>query len=114
MCKYDNKDLAASFFYSENQTRRKEEKRVKKYEYKTKMTCSYKIDISYDEKTHEIIEVNFFGGCPGNTTGVSKLVKGRSLEEVAELLKGIPCRSKPTSCPDQLACACEEILASLN
>lgn len=87
---------------------------MKKYEYKTKMTCSSKIDISYDEKTHEILKVAFTGGCPGNTTGVSKLVEGRSLEEVISKLKGIPCRSKPTSCPDQLACACEEILASLN
>ncbi len=47
----------------------------------------------------------------GNTIGVSKLVKGKKLDEVIELLKGIPCGARRTSCPDQLAIALEEIKA---
>lgn len=47
--------------------------------------------------------VRFTGGCAGNTQGVAALVKGRPVEEVISLLKGIDCRGKGTSCPDQLA-----------
>lgn len=47
--------------------------------------------------------VRFTGGCAGNTQGVAALVKGRPVEEVVSLLKGIDCRGKGTSCPDQLA-----------
>ena len=80
------------------------------YIYKTKGTCSSQIDIDYDPSSHIVNEVKFTRGCPGNTLGVSILVKGKTLEEVISLLKGVKCGYKPTSCPDQLATACEEIL----
>lgn len=51
--------------------------------------------------------VQFTGGCAGNTQGVAALVKGRPVEEVIGLLRGIDCRGKGTSCPDQLARALE-------
>lgn len=51
--------------------------------------------------------VQFTGGCAGNTQGVAALVKGRPVEEVVGLLRGIDCRGKGTSCPDQLARALE-------
>ena len=57
-------------------------------------------------KDDRIIEkIKITGGCPGNTIGVSKLVEGRSIDEVINTLKGIPCGNKPSSCPDQLAIA---------
>lgn len=54
-----------------------------------------------------IKSLEIIGGCPGNTAGVSLLVRGREIEEVIELLKGIPCRGKGTSCPDQVSQALE-------
>ena len=57
-----------------------------------------------------IKEVEIIGGRPGNTVGVSRLCAGKSIEEVIELLSGINCRGRGTSCPDQLAKALEEIL----
>ena len=57
-----------------------------------------------------IKDIEIIGGCPGNTLGVSKLCIGRNVEDVIELLSGIDCRSRGTSCPDQLAKALEEIL----
>lgn len=57
-----------------------------------------------------IKEVEIVGGCPGNTVGVSRLCAGRSVEEVIELLSGINCRGRGTSCPDQLAKALKEVL----
>lgn len=77
--------------------------------YSTKGTCSRQIKIEYDE--HNIVQnVMFVGGCPGNTQGVAKLCVGKSLNEIITILKGIKCGFKPTSCPDQLALACETIL----
>ncbi len=82
------------------------------YTYQTKGTCSRLIDIDYDENTHIVNKVIFHGGCPGNTLGVAALVKGKTLEEIISLLKGIKCGYKPTSCPDQLAKACGNIINS--
>ena len=45
--------------------------------------------------------------------GVSRLAEGRKIDEVIKLLKGIPCGARPTSCPDQLATALEEIKAKM-
>lgn len=70
--------------------------------YRTKGTCSTKIDISLDED-HIVRSVRFTGGCNGNLQGISKLVTGRRAEEVIEALEGIRCGFKNTSCPDQLA-----------
>lgn len=54
--------------------------------------------------------VQFTGGCAGNTQGVAALVKGRPVEEVIGLLRGIDCKGKGTSCPDQLARALQRAL----
>lgn len=51
----------------------------------------------------KIIDADFFGGCSGNLRGIKQLIKGMSVDEVIERLKGIPCGDKPTSCPDQLS-----------
>ena len=42
-------------------------------------------------------------------TEIAKLVEGQDIKTVKEKLKGITCGMKPTSCPDQLARALEEI-----
>lgn len=73
------------------------------YSYKTKGTCSR--EIQFDIDNNIIKEVHFVGGCMGNTTGISALVKGRTVDEVIHTLKGIDCGGRGTSCPDQLALA---------
>ncbi len=55
----------------------------------------------------KIVDVKIVGGCPGNTKAVCNLCKGRNVDEVISLLRGIPCGNRNTSCPDQLACALE-------
>lgn len=77
--------------------------------YKTKGTCSTSIDVEL--KDGVIDSVKFTGGCNGNLQGISALVKGMKPEEVISRLKGIRCGFKPTSCPDQLAHALEEMIA---
>lgn len=69
--------------------------------YRTSGTCSQMIGIAiFDNK---IKDIEFLGGCQGNLTGISKLVKGMDIDEVIEKLHGIDCSGRGTSCPDQLA-----------
>ena len=77
--------------------------------YKTKGTCSTSIDVEL--KDGVIDSVKFTGGCNGNLQGISALVKVMKPEEAISRLKGIRCGFKPTSCPDQLAHALEEMIA---
>ena len=76
------------------------------YRYKPQGVCSAEMIIEID---HGIIKkLKIIGGCPGNTVGVSRLVVDKSVDEVIEMLKGIPCGRRGTSCPDQVAKALEE------
>ena len=74
--------------------------------YKTFGTCSSAINFEVDGDT--LKEVSFTGGCNGNLQGISKLVKGRKIDDIISTLEGISCNGRPTSCPDQLARALEE------
>lgn len=74
--------------------------------FKTRGVCSS--EIHFDVKDGIIERVEFVNGCPGNTHGVAVLIKGFSVDAAIERLKGIDCRGRGTSCPDQLARALEE------
>lgn len=69
--------------------------------YTVKGVCSRAIDIEVEDGV--IKSLKFIGGCMGNTQGVAKLCVGRSVNEVVDVLEGIKCGAKNTSCPDQLA-----------
>ena len=77
------------------------------YRYEPKGVCSMEMIINVEGNIIKSVEI--VGGCPGNTVGVSNLVKGMSIDEAIARLKGIPCGGKGTSCPDQLAIALEKI-----
>ena len=80
-----------------------------KYHYQTRGVCSRAIDIELDQDDR-IASVQFTGGCNGNLSGISKLVTGRKASDIVGILRGNLCGGRPTSCPDQLAIALEEIL----
>ncbi len=82
------------------------------YRYKTNGVCSQEIIIEMEKDI--IKKVTIMGGCAGNTKGVSKLVEGMKIDDVINKLKGIPCGSKGTSCPDQLAKALEQYKETYN
>ena len=69
--------------------------------YQTRGTCSRQINVELDGDV--IRNVSFAGGCHGNLQGIAKLVEGRRVEEVIDLLEGIDCAGRGTSCPDQLS-----------
>lgn len=75
--------------------------------YKTSGVCSRAIYISTENGI--IKNVEFEGGCNGNTQGIAKLVKEMKIDDVIEKLDGIKCGFKQTSCPDQLANALKQI-----
>lgn len=81
------------------------------YCYRTKGTCSQLIQIVLEDDGHTIHSVEFFGGCPGNLQGISRLVKGQDAREIVERLGGVRCGEKSTSCPDQLSRALTEAMA---
>ena len=45
------------------------------------------------------------------TGGLARMLEGMEAEEVVRRLKGVRCGFKSTSCPDQLACGLEAVLA---
>ena len=77
--------------------------------YKTKGVCAREIEFEVDEN-HKVHNVQFVGGCSGNTQGIACLVEGMDAEEVIKRLKGVKCGFKNTSCPDQLAKAIRQAL----
>lgn len=79
----------------------------KHIEYKTSGTCSRMVVVDVEDGV--ITDCRFVGGCAGNTQGVAALVIGMRAEDAIAKIKGIKCGFKPTSCPDQLAKALEEV-----
>lgn len=79
-----------------------------KYTYYTHGTCSQMIEFEIEDGI--LHNVQFYGGCDGNTQGVGRLVEGMRVEEVIQRLEGIRCGFKPTSCPDQLTKALKQAM----
>ena len=78
------------------------------FTYTTAGVCSRKI--TFEVENEIVKKVAYEGGCDGNLQAVSKLVEGMKVTDVIKKLRGVDCRGKGTSCPDQLAQALEEIL----
>ena len=60
-----------------------------------------------------IEKVEYCGGCHGNTQGIAALLKGMTVSDAISRLKGINCKGKGTSCPDQLARGLEKVFPNL-
>lgn len=67
-----------------------------------KGVCTASVNYSIDDEGL-VRNVSFVNGCSGNLEGIARLVEGRPAKEVAEILKGLTCGHKNTSCPDQFA-----------
>ncbi len=71
------------------------------YDYMTEYTCSRVISVDLDGDT--VHNITFLGGCNGNLKAISKLLEGKTVDEIEDSLTGITCGNRPTSCGDQLA-----------
>ncbi len=81
---------------------------MKRTVYKTQGTCSQYIEVAVEDD--KVADCQIYGGCDGNTKGLSQLVRGMKVEDVMSKLDGIRCGMKTTSCPDQLCRALEQLL----
>ena len=79
--------------------------------YKTKGVCSR--EINFEVEDNKVKNVQFVGGCSGNTQGVARLIDGMDIDEAISRIEGIQCGFRPTSCPDQLAKALKEYKANV-
>ena len=79
------------------------------YQYKTRGTCSSRIEFELDDN-NRVHNVHFTNGCNGNLKGISAIVEGMDADELISKLGGITCGFKSTSCPDQLAKAVRQAL----
>ena len=70
-------------------------------DYRPKGVCSQLIRVELDGDTIENVE--FVGGCNGNTQGISSLVRGMKVDDAIARMEGITCGNKATCCQDQLA-----------
>lgn len=77
--------------------------------YQTHGVCSR--EINFDVVDNKVVNVQFKGGCNGNTQGLAKLVEGMDIDDVISRIDGIRCGVRPTSCPDQLATALKQYKA---
>ena len=69
-------------------------------QYQPKGVCCKMMQIRI--KDDVVQDVEFVGGCNGNLSGIGILIKGMHINEIIPKLSGLPCGSRPTSCPDQL------------
>ena len=67
--------------------------------------CPRNIHVEVSDDGATIERVEFDGGCNGNTKAVAKLVAGKPVDEIVELLAGNLCRNRGTSCADQMTIA---------
>ncbi len=81
------------------------------FNYRPQGVCSR--SLTFDIEDGIVKNVKFEGGCNGNLKGIAALCDGRPAAEVKEILSGIRCGFKSTSCPDQLSKALEAALAEI-
>lgn len=82
-----------------------------RYSFTPKGVCTREIILDIEDNI--VKNVEFIGGCNGNLKAISQLVKGFTVEQVAEKLSGITCGTKPSSCSDQLAKAVLEAVGAV-
>ncbi|MBR1693367.1 MAG: TIGR03905 family TSCPD domain-containing protein [Lachnospiraceae bacterium] len=71
------------------------------YIYQTENVCARRIKVEINGDV--VTNVEFLdGGCNGNLKAVPRLVDGMTVTQIENILGGITCGRRPTSCADQL------------
>lgn len=81
------------------------------YDYRPRGVCSRSIHVELSDDGQTVEDVSFEGGCSGNLKAIGKLVEGRPVDEVVELLAGNTCGPRRTSCADQMTIALQQAQA---
>lgn len=70
--------------------------------------CSHSTSVTLEEGIIQSITVD--RGCDGNLKGVCALLVGRDAKEAIQVLQGITCGKRTTSCPDQISLCIQEAI----
>ena len=70
------------------------------YTFDVRGVCSRMVSFDLNEN-NVVSNIEFLGGCNGNLQGIARLAEGKTAEELIDLLEGVRCGFKNTSCPDQ-------------
>ena len=65
-----------------------------------------------DENDDSLVNIAILGGCHGYLTALLRLMKGMKVVDAIEILKGVKCGNRDTSCPDQIARALENYIST--
>ena len=65
--------------------------------------CSSSFELQIRQQDNILLSYVCIDGCPGNSIGIGRLVKGMKVKDVISTLSGTLCDRRGTSCPDQLA-----------
>lgn len=76
------------------------------YNFKANGVCA--TNIKFELNGNVVSGIEFTGGCDGNLKAISRILDGTTVEFIQEKCRGNLCRSKGTSCADQLAVAVQE------
>ena len=74
---------------------------IETYEYIPTGVCSKNIKFKIENNIIKDFEI--MSGCSSNLQGIKQLILNRNIDEIINLLQGIKCGFKETSCPDQIA-----------
>lgn len=74
-------------------------------DYRPQRVCPRNIHVEISDDGTTIERVEFDGGCNGNGKAVAKLVQGKPVDEIVDLLAGNLCTVRGTSCADQMTVA---------
>lgn len=80
-----------------------------KFVYEPKNVCSKRMEFEIEDQVIQSLHV--LGGCSGNLQGIASILRGKTVDEVIAAFEGIHCGPRPTSCPDQIACALKKYKA---
>lgn len=72
-----------------------------RYGFRPVGTCSK--EMYFDIEDGIVHNIVFVGGCDGNLKAIQRLAEGMEADKLADMLAGITCGNKPTSCGDQFS-----------
>ena len=87
-----------------------------RFTYSPERVCSKQFLFDVDEESRVINGFAHAGGCPGNLEGISRLIRGKTIDEVIDCFEDMPiCSgSKVSSCPEQIRNALVSLRAQLD
>ena len=84
-----------------------------KYTYIPTGVCAKQIDVEINEEVPTVSGVLIVGGCPGYSAALSKLLVGMNVINAVDMLQGVKCGTKQSSCAAEVAKALQACLNKL-